>query len=274
MQSSAMSSAPLAEGLPILESEEQYKAFVKTLHTPDNDDNLEDRLESHPEFFPDFVSKNKNYLKKLNYQFLELDSRERFLRFLNMGSFLKRDEIVKISKEKEAIKAQIAQEKEAVEKLKDGLNTKSDKVIKILVRECKKRNDTTRRMEREVSELESERDQLMAEMADSDLDGYVNKEVLEGKHLNQLEQMKTSYNAEISQSRQELAKLQSQLRGLDESMDKVMQRQHELDEERKNMDIKLARYGEADKPMYTEDEKTRKAQYEALKQLIGTWENI
>ncbi|QPG77195.1 hypothetical protein FOA43_004602 [Brettanomyces nanus] len=185
--------------LPILESEQLYKSFIKST----DEEKLSELLIDHPESFPELTSKNKNYLSKLNYQFLELDSREKFLRYLNLGSIVKNDEIAEINKQNESLSLEIQRQREQVDVLKEQVNFKSDKVIKILIKECKKRNDTTRLLEEEVDNLHKEKQEL----DDMSVIEATNRELFVGKNVDQLEQMMESLKQEIALLQSKVAEL-------------------------------------------------------------------
>ncbi len=216
--------ASLDEGLPILQAEDLYKKFAKSLESQNGPNTYEKdiakKLSDHPECLSELADRNKSYLEKLNYQFLELDSKEKFFRYLNQGSILKKDEMLQISKENEKLEKQIAEQQNEIKTLKAQLDAKSDKVIRILVKECKKRNETTREMEEEVSRLEAEKLHLGQIISGLSAGNEPNSEHFVGKGRPELDIMKKN---EIQH-----------MKSLEESLEKAKRENYDV-EERKRM---------------------------------------
>lgn len=168
--------------LSILKSEDDYRQFVQ-------EDKKLQALADHPESFPALTSRNANYLGKLNYQFLELDGREKFLRYLNQGSILKKDEMSRIRKENELLSMQVENQRKAVDETKIDVGDRSEKLIKLLVKEVNRRSDAVRDLDMEIELLAKEHRLLTEELQgdDKSLDELVHEQKTLGADLGQLQ---------------------------------------------------------------------------------------
>lgn len=264
--------ASLDEGLPILQAEDSYKKFVKDLESQNGlniyEKGIAKKLLDHPECLSELTKRNKSYMEKLNYQFLELDSKEKFFRYLNQGSILKKDEMLQISKENEELERQVNKQQSEIEALNAQLDGKSDKVIRILVKECKKRNETTRGMEEEVNRLEAEKLHLEQVIAGLNTGNEPNSDLFVGKGRSELEKMRSDEILHTKQLQEMLEEAKRADVDIEQRKRRAQEKQQRLKEEVARLEKELKQEPAKQDNEHLKEREQLKLKYRLLVRLV------
>ncbi|KAG7824017.1 hypothetical protein KL909_002754 [Ogataea angusta] len=195
----ASSIQDLADKIPILRSDDTFKQYVDesaSVRGLKLDPNM---LKENPEALANLTKNNENYLNKLTYQFLETESKQIFLGFLNEGHKLTAEEMdttnqmIAESKQKyEEMEANIA-------KLRTEIHVGSRKVLKSLAE--------VNRLNKSINELNNTNDNLQQEVDDLEKNTTVNIGSRQFHSYEQLEQLESQTLEESAQLQEELEQL-------------------------------------------------------------------
>ncbi|KAG7695071.1 hypothetical protein KL930_001394 [Ogataea haglerorum] len=195
----ASSIQDLADKIPILRSDDTFKQYVDESTSVRGLKLDPDMLKENPEALANLTKNNENYLNKLTYQFLETESKQIFLGFLNEGHKLTAEEMDSTNQMIAESKQRYEEMEANIARLRTEIHVGSRKVLKSLAE--------VNRLNKSINELNNTNDNLQQEVNDLEMNSTIKVGSRQYHSYEQLEQLESQILEESTQLQEELEQL-------------------------------------------------------------------